>query len=314
MNNKTELVKRKKTASESLAVRLKTGLIAEKGLAYSLLWSADNEDYMPDWDYKVWWIGDVIAKAIYDEYGLNYLTEEDKKPFQLGRNDLEKMEKYLTDLEVKFPDAYEKEAPSIWFKCDDVREGTNRSSKQLSNRQIFHLVKRFASASLVRIKKRIIHENKNDFMEEGEFASVCKIKFIRTGKLSNRNKIPEYYFKPIFDTAATLDFWNSIRLGLFDHRPPSFYHMRGQTQLIVRAYGWTKTPSKTTLKRLVKITGMDKTKKNKTDQMKMIKSYLNEAKDAGYIANWTAKKETKGQGGHVSVLYEIFKISRWPVR
>ena len=78
----------------------------------------------------------------------------------------------------------------------------------------------------------------------------------------------KHAYKFIFDRAARIDFWNSGRLGLFDCRPPSYYRLKGRSQLLFRAVGWTTRSSHLELEQLCRITKI--THKNITIRQKKI--------------------------------------------
>jgi len=295
---------KKKLPEEKLAIRLETGLIAEKGLAFSLLQSGLRKDIILEWNYKEFWIADVIALAIFNQYEM---PEEDEKIFWQKKENLIEVTDYLAKLKEQFPKAYNRDVPSIIFDCKDVRKKTG---KRLSNQQIFELVRRFVGSPIVRMTKTFIAEDGDKWGIGGEIDAVCKVQFLKTGRFSNRNKEPEYYFRPIFDRSASLDYWNCVRCGLFDYRASSYYALKAGSQMIFRAIGWTKGLSCLTLDELCRITGIKK--KNVTDRQKIIESYLFELKKMKWIKNWWSDEKRESFGGKKRILYRIAKRKKLP--
>ena len=261
--------KMEKSSEDKLAIRLKTGLIAEKGLAFSFLQSGLRKEVIFDWDYKTWWIGDVIAWAIFDQ--CEVLEKKEDMEFWRDPGNLKTVENYLAKLKEEYPKAYKRDVPSVVFHCEDVRE---RTGKRFSNEQVFNLVKKFVGSPIVRMGERFLAPDGDTVCTPGKIKCAWEVDFIKTDKLSNRNKKPEYYFQPIFDKAGTLDFLACIRMRLFDYRAPSYYSLKPGSQLIFRAIGWTKRRSYLTLEELCVFAGIKK--KNVTDQKKIKESYLTE--------------------------------------
>jgi len=151
----------------------------------------------------------------------------------------------------------------------------------------------------------IIRKCRGDFTYGGKewerSEPVCKIQPIENNTT----------FRAIFDRVSSIDFWNHVRLGLFDHRAPSYYSLSGQAQMIIRAIGWSLIPSKVRLATLVKICGIKHD--NKTIQIEQIEKYLEEAKGS-WIRNFKAGlPSTTGQGGTKSKTYNIIKVKKWPI-
>ena len=296
----------KKASEKNLEIRLKTGAISEKGLAFSLLQKGLRKDIELDWDYKAWWIGDVIAVAIFNQYEMPEKKED--KEFWSNRENLNKVVDYLAKLKEEHPTAYERDVPNAEFNCDDVRKRTGKN--RLSNKEVFDLVKKFVGSPIVRMTKTVIAEDGDSYTIPGEMDNVCKVQFLKTGKLSNRNKEAEYHFRAIFDRAAGLDFWNCVRLRLFDYRAPSYYSLKAGSQMIFRAVGWTKGVSHLTLEQLCRIAGIKK--KNVTLRQRIIESYLSELLNKDWIQGWKADEKREGLGGKKRTLYTIFKRKRSP--
>jgi hypothetical protein len=291
---------------DKLAIRLKTGAISERGLAFSLLQKGLRKDIELDWNYKAWWIGDIIAVAIFDQYEMP--EEKEEKEFWTNRKNLDKVVNYLAKLKEEHPAAYNRDVPNAEFDCDDVRRRTGK--KRLSNKEVFNLVNEFVGSTVIRMTKTVIAEDGDSYAIPGEMDNVCKIQFLKTGKFSHRNKEPEYYFRAIFDRAASLDFWNCVRLRLFDYRAPSYYSLKPGSQLIFRAIGWTKGISRLTLEQLCRITGIKK--KNVTDQQRIIESYLAELCKRRWINSYLKDERRVGLGGRKEILYTIFKRKKLP--
>ena len=95
----TKRLPSKKSQIEKLEDRIEAGdLLAEKGLAFSLLHSGqDSESREIDMSYKAFWIGDCIARALVDKHGIPK-TEEEKKFYYWNNEELKKAEKYLAAL------------------------------------------------------------------------------------------------------------------------------------------------------------------------------------------------------------------------
>jgi hypothetical protein len=298
--------KMEKASEKNLEIRLKTGAISEKGLAFSLLQKGLRRDIELDWDYKAWWIGDIIAVAIFEQYEMPEKKEE--KEFWSNRENLDKVVNYLAKLKEEFPTAYDRDVPNAEFDCDDVRKRTGKH--RLSNKEVFDLVKKFVGSPIVRMTKTVIAEDGDSYAIPGEIDNVCKIQFLKTGKFSNRNKEAEYHFRAIFDRAASLDFWNCVRLRLFDYRAPSYYSLKAGSQLIFRAMGWTKGISRLTLDELCRIAGIKS--KNITIQQKIIESYLSELQEKKWINSYLRDIKREGFGGKKRILYTIFKRKELP--
>lgn len=222
---------------DKLAVRLKTGLVAERGLAYSFLASALDPKKKFDLDYKTLWIGDCIAWAITDQYGV-LIDKEQKKDFQDGIHDLKAMEEYFQKLQHSNPEQYASMVPSVTLTNSQIREIIGRP--ELLNADIHEFVQNFVGTTKERISKRKVASDGDSWIEWGEIDNICKVRYIRTGKFSSRNKeLEEVCYKFIFDRAASLDFWQSVCMGFFDCRPKSYYRLREGTQNIIRALCWT---------------------------------------------------------------------------
>ncbi len=299
--------KLKKSQKEKLAIRLETGLISEKGLAFSLLESGTCPDKSIDMDYRTWWIGDSIAWAIIEDYGMPWM-EIEKHDFYMNHEELKKAEEYLLKLKENHPHAYSKQVPQATLTSFQIREKIGR--KKLLNSEIHDLVKKFVGVPIERKSKKKIGRDGDSWIRFGEIDNICKVKYIETGKLSQRNRQPEYCYKFIFDRAASLDFWNSLRLGFFDCRPPSYYSLKGGSQLLLRAIGWTANPTDIELEHACRITGIQS--KHKTIQQKSIEGYLDELNDDGFISGW--KKRAKKIPGirRNKVWYKILKVRHMP--
>lgn len=295
-----------KASEKNLEIRLKTGAISEKGLAFSLLQKGLRKDIELDWDYKAWWIGDIIAVAIFNQYEMP--TEKEEREFWTNRENLNKVVDYLAKIKEENPAIYERDVPNAEFDCNDVRKRTGKN--RLSNKEVFDLVKKFVGSPIVRTTKTVIAEDGDNYTIPGEIDNVCKVQFLKTGKFSNRNKEEEIYFRAIFDRAASLDFWNCVRLRLFDYRAPSYYSLKAGSQLIFRAVGWTKGVSHLTLEQLCRIAGIKK--KNVTLRQRIIESYLDELNDKKWINSYLRDLKREGFGGKKRILYTIFKRKRLP--
>jgi len=302
-----------KEPEEKLEIRLRTGLIAEKGLAFSVMKSGRERNVILDMSYKAFWIGDVIAWAIAQEYGLPNSEEERRELLSLRSHDtLKEAENYLAKLKENHLEAYKRDVPTLTepISCQDVRKRTGKY--YLSNREVYELFREFNKGGVERMTEPFLRKDGDTYDRYGEMDKICKIEFKETGSISNRTKEPEYEFWPIFDKAQAIDFFLSVRLGLFDHRPRSYYSMKEGTQMIVRAVGWSKRPSRLKLEELVAIAGLKW--KNKTAQQEVIESYLREAKMRKYIKSWRKKVKRLGLGGRLDITYSIFKVEEWPVK
>ncbi len=288
-----------------------SGLITERGSAFSMYIAGGDVGLLPKWNHRVWWIQDVIAKAIYEKYG-KLKTKKAKEPFMMGIEEIRDEERILQILKLKDEKEYYNTTCKVEFSCSDIRNWTNQ--KRLSNGDIFNLVEEFSKFTLWRQTKRKIMKDGELTTFSFRFIHPWNIEFHFTGQTSNRHKVKEFYFEVFFDTAPSIDFANCVRLGLFDHRPISYYHLRGATQRIIRAIGWTGRISRPSLKRLVEIAGIKN--KNRSEQQKQIESYLEEAEQAGYISAYEdiGNKKGKGLGGRKDITYFIDKVDRWPKR
>lgn len=277
-----------KTQHQKLMERLNAGdLISEKGLAFSLLESGLRlEKDEIDMDYKTWWIGDCVARTVLDGYGIPS-TEEERKAYFTNQEDLKCMEEYLAKLKDSDPKTYADLVPHVMLSSHDFKRLTGHD--RIPNREWHEMVKRFVGTPIERRSKRKVGTDGDTWIEFITIDNICKVNGVETGRLSTRNKQPEYAYKFIFDRASSIDFLNSIVLGLFDCRPPSYYWLKGGSQLILRALGWTDTPSRLNLEQLSRIAKV--TDSNITRRQIWIESYLNELKRTGYIRDW--KKDTK---------------------
>ncbi len=296
-----------KSSKEKLAIRLKTGLISEKGLAFSLYDSAIHPDKTIDMDYRTWWIGDCISWAIIEDYGMPW-TEEEKKDFFMNPEELKKAEEYLLKLREDNPQVYTERVPQVVLLSSQIREKIGK--RKLLNSNIHELVKKFVGVPIERKTKRKIGKDGDTWVRFGEIDNICKVQYIETGKLSQRNRHPEYCYKFIFDRATSLDFWNSLRLGFFDCRPPSYYSLKGGSQLLLRAIGWTANPTDIELRQACRITGIQSN--HKTIQKKSIEGYLDELREGGFISGW--KKRAKKSPGtrRNEVWYKVLKARHLP--
>jgi len=194
------------------------------------------------------------------------------------------MEEYLATLKDSDPKTYADLVPHVMLSSHDFKRLTGHD--RIPNREWHDMVKRFVGTPIERRSKR------------------------KTGRFSTRNKQPEYAYKFIFDRASSIDFLNSIVLGLFDCRPPSYYRLKGGSQLILRALGWTDKPSRLNLEQLSRIAKVTDT--NITRRQIWIESYLNELKRTSYIRDW--KKDTKKEclERKKEVWYTIYKTRSLP--
>lgn len=288
--------------------RFHPGLITEKGSAFSFFIAGGDFGILPEWNYRVWWVQDMIAKAILEKYE-KLKTKKDKEPFRMTEEEMRDEERILQLLKIKDDEEYRKTSCKIEFSCSDLRDRTNQ--KRLTNGEIFKLVKEFKKQVMYRQIKRKIIKNGKVIPFSLRFIHPWNIEF-HFARKSNRHGTKEFWFEIFFDTAASIDFANQVRLGLFDYRPESYYHLRGQTQLIIRSVGWTKNLSRPSLKRLVRLAGIKHN--NRSLQQKQIESYLEEAEEAGFINAYEdiGNKEGKGLGGKKDITYFIDKVDRWP--
>jgi len=292
---------------DSTKIRLKSGAISEKGLAFSVMQSGREQNIILDMSYKAFWIGDIVAWRIFEDYGLPQ-DEETRQLLKWNREDLLKVERYFTDLQLRYPREFDKQVLNVIFTCDDVRERTGKY--YLSNRKVYELVREFSKGSVTRLTKPFLMDDGDTEVVRGRMGQVCEIDFIKTSSRSNRTKEPEYYFRPLFISAQGINFFLSIRLGLFDFRPLSYYAMSEGAQWIVRAYGWDKRPSHPSLEELIKIANIKG--KNKTDQQRKIESYLDEAQSERYLKGWKKDKKRVGRSGRLEIKYHLYKVNRWP--
>ncbi len=254
--------------------------------------------------YKAYWIGDCIVRAIVDEYGF-FTEEKEKEPFYMKEEDLKRIERDLAALALRDPKTYADLVPKVFLTDYSIRD---MLGKRLTNADIFSLVKEFVGTVVDRRSRKKITEDGDRWLVFGQLDNICKVNYLETGRFSARNRHPEHAYKFIFDRAASIDFWNSVRLGLFDCRPPSYYRLKGGSQLIYRAIGWTDKPSHLELKQLCRIAKI-KTK-NVTWQQRYIESYLDELKASGFIRDW--KKRIKKKSSVREIWYDIRKIKRLP--
>lgn len=159
-----------------------------------------------------------------------------------------------------------------------------------------------------RRSRKKIAEDGDRWLVFGQLDNICKVNYLETGRFSTRNRLPEHSYNFIFDRAASIDLWNSGRLGLFDLRPPSYYRLKGGSQLIYRVIGWTDKPSHLELKQLCRIAKIRT--KNVTWQQRYIESYLDELKESGFIRDW--KKRIKKKSPLRETWYDICKTKRLP--
>lgn len=161
-----------------------------------------------------------------------------------------------------------------------------------------------------RRSRKKIAEDSDRWLVFGQLDNICKVNYLETGRFSARNRLPEHGYNFIFDQATSIDFWNSVRLGYFDCHPPSYHQIKGGSQLIYRAIGWTDKPSNLELERLCRIAKIKR--KSITTRQKRIESYLDELKASGYISTW--KKRIKRKDLAREILYNICKMKSLPRR
>ena len=293
---------------DKLVKRFHPGLITEKGVAFAMYKAGGDIGILPKWNYRVWWIQDMIAKAILEKYG-RLKTRKEKEPFMMTIDEMKDEERILQMLKIKDEKEYYDTTCRIEFSCSDLRKWTGQ--KRLTNGEIFKLVEEFKKQIMYRQIKRKIMKDGEEINFSYRFTHPWNIEFHFTGQTSNRHKVKEFYFEVFFDTAPSIDFANQVRLGLFDYRPPSYYHLRGATQRIIRSIGWSGKTSYPSLGRLVEIAGIKH--KNKSLQLKQIESYLEEAKEARYINDYDdMATKKKGRGAELSVKFFIDKVKSWP--
>ena len=196
---------------QKLLERIDAGnLISEKALSFTLLKSGlETRDI--NMSYKAFWIGDCISRAIVDEYGL-FQEEEDKKPFYMDKDRLESLEKWLADLALRDPKDHADLVPQVTLTDFYIR---TLLGKKITNAEIFSLVEEFVG-TVVKRESRKMTQDGNTWYSYFEMDNICQVKGLKSGKYSLRNRHPEHAYKFIFDRAASIDFWNSVRLGLFD--------------------------------------------------------------------------------------------------
>jgi len=288
-----------KTKTDKLAVRLKTGLISEKGLGFSLL---SAEQLFKDANYRTLWIADCIAWAITKEFG--YRGNE-----ELAKEDvsgLQALETYYTELKNIDPYQYDLEVPQVELTSKEIREKLGR--QELLNSDIHELVEKFAGTTIERKSKRLVDGDK--WIEFGRWRHLCTVDWAATGRFSNRNQQPEYFYNFVFDKKESLDFLLSVMGGYFDCRPNSYYKLRGGTQQIIRALCWTPKPTTIELQDLCRIAGIDSN--NVTMQKKYIASYLEEAEDAGFISAVKSEARKASDSGKKEYWYSIAKSRQLP--
>jgi len=132
-----------KTSVEDLKTRLRSGLITERGLGISLLHSGAGNCPHPDWSYKTWWIGDLIAKAIYDDYGI----ADEPENFQMDIEELEEFERITAELKELSEEEYERSLRNVVFTCEELRTKTRR---KLSDAEISTLIDEFNDTPIIR--------------------------------------------------------------------------------------------------------------------------------------------------------------------
>jgi hypothetical protein len=162
-----------KDSEEKFEVRFRTGLIAEKGLAFSVLESGRERNVILDMSYKAFWIGDVIAWAIAQEYGLPNSEEERKELLFLRSNDtLKEAENYLAKLKENHLEAYKRDVPKLTepIICQDVRDRTGKY--YLSNREVYELFREFNRGGVVRMTEPFLIKDGDTYDRYGEMAKA----------------------------------------------------------------------------------------------------------------------------------------------
>jgi len=290
-----------KSKKDKLAIRLKTGLIAEKGLGFSLL---SHEQLLEEMDYKTFWIADCIAWAITDKFGY----ERDEKLIEAKAKNLQNLAAEYADLKATNPALYDEKVPDVELTSAEIRNKIGRS--ELLNSDIHKLIERFAGVTIDRKTQRLVADDRDHWIRFGEFRHICTIQYAESGRFSNRNQQPEYCYRFIFDRVESLDFWLSVQMGFFDCRPNSYYKLKGGTQQVIRALCWTPKPTRIELSELCRIAGV--THKNVCRREEIINSYLKEAEEAGFITV-TGGEIKKAPGSRKKqIWYNISKLKRLP--
>jgi len=301
-------IKQVKTMNDKLTIRLKTGLITEKGLAFSFLKSCLNPKKKLNVNYKTWWIGDCIAWAIVEDQGI-VIEKEKRQDLMMTERELKEFEADFFKLRRENPQAYEELVPSVLITNREIRELLGK--EKLLNSEIHELVRQFVGVTVERKSPIKISRDGDTWVRFGEIDNICRVQYIETGKFSNRGKQPDICYRFIFDKAASIDFWCSLRLGFFDCRPKSYYNeLRGASQLILRAIGWTGRPTNLELSQLCSIAGY--TTRNKTWRQRYIENCLDELKEKGFIRDWEKRIKKAKKGKQKEIWYKIYKAKKLP--
>lgn len=297
----------KSPRKQKLVIPLESSdLGAEKGMAYSLLQSGlglvEREIEM---GHKVWQIGDCIVRKIVDEHGVIF-SKEEREAFYMRTEELLKLEKRLSEYSRQDPKGYAQMVPQVEITDFEIR---GMLGIRITNSEIYRRVKEFVGTVVDR-KSPIIKVDDDRWVRFGTLDNMCRVNYLETGKYSVRNQHPEHAYRFIFDKAASIDFWNSVRLGLFDRRPPSYYRLKAGSQLVLRALGWTDRPSTIKLDQLCRIASVKTL--NKTWRQKTVEGYLSELKCSGFIQDWKKKHRQKGPGKKSEIQYTIYKNKYLP--
>jgi len=185
-NPKSKNKEHKKPPSEKLMIRLGFldgegagtlgDLVSEEGLAFSLFMSAfnSNNGEQLNVDYKTWWIGDCVAKAIINEYEIVF-EEELRKILCLSEEELEHAENHLRKLEKNYPSAYAKQVPCVFITSEEIRAMIKQdkpSSKidKISNAELHKMVKEFVRAPYERrTRRKPLADDKTRYVRLGHF-------------------------------------------------------------------------------------------------------------------------------------------------
>ena len=88
---------------DKLAIRLKTNLVAEKGIGYSIML---NKEVL-DMNYKAFWIADCVAWAITQQYGVEFDDKEKNAIIKSGVKTLQDLKNFYSDLKSTNPEQYD---------------------------------------------------------------------------------------------------------------------------------------------------------------------------------------------------------------
>lgn len=309
MGNKSE--KRHKS-------KLEKHLIQEKGVTFSLLELAQDrgKTEIDGFNYKTWWIIDVIGHEIIKKYGdlrgKKITTKSGKEENILPQSeaDLTSLIYYFKRMKERRPKLYDSCSINVQLSALSIRKLLNKHAKgSFRNEDVHNEIKNLAKGIIISEAPTFYIEETGKTITYGQMRHLCDVDFIKIEDRKKHSSEPEYYYRFIFDQdKLPLVFFCNIALGWYKFLPDKevFYNkISGGAQMIFRAVNSIGANDiNVPLSGLCELTQIKSS--NKTNRQKIIEGYLNELKNQKLIILWHKEKK-KDVGRKTRVWYQLIK-------